>query len=424
MSFLSILISILFSFILSGEGIEKQQDLNALYQPTEQINQQKSELQFWQERLAAKQNENAYKSKLAGAHSKMFGLTADIEHLKQAEKLLLEISASQPINRSSVLRALARNYISQHRFCEALDAALEADLEGEDKRANMLVLSDIYGELGEWEEQASRLNKLSNKEDFDYFIRLAKWEDQQGNLDFAIAYLERAEDIASSSKQGAQINWIRTNLADFYGHAGDIDKSKSYFNKALQGDPGNWYAMKGLAWIAYSGEGNADKALEILGHLKGNCKSPDVEMLEAEILEYTEEVKEAAELITKVKDVVEGPAYGHMYNHFLLDYYLMQEPNLEKAEKIALQEIRERAVPGSYDLLAQVLFAKGDLEEARRISKTYIWEKTFEPSILMNQLSFFQGNESPYLIQVEEELKSARFELGPKAFRDLSQFTN
>src|SRR5690606_18953473 len=122
--------------------------------------------------------------------------------------------------------------------------------------------------------------------DFDYLIRLAKWSDHQGNLDAAIIYLEKAKTTAESSNMKGIKQWAYTNLADFYGHAGRIHDSYNHYLKALELDPNDAYAKKGIAWIVYSYEKNPDEALRILNSVMKDYLAPDYYLLKSQIYEF------------------------------------------------------------------------------------------------------------------------------------------
>ena len=53
--------------------------------------------------------------------------------------------------------------------------------------------------------------------------------------------------------------WTFSNLGDLNGHAGNIKTSYDYYLKTLAVDPNNSYALKGIAWIAFSHEKNITK---------------------------------------------------------------------------------------------------------------------------------------------------------------------
>lgn len=396
--------------VLPVEVLEK-------YQPTKKITQLDNEVDFWKSKVKSAPNQLTFQVQLANAYSTKFATTAAIQDLKSAEYLLKEVSGKQNSNQASILRALAHNYISQHRFCEALDLVEQAHKLGSNRRASTLMLFDLYEELGDEGAQIKMLDQLSENQDFNYLIRLAKWEDGQGRLDRTIALMKQAEVIAESGKQTNRISWIYTNLADYYGHAGEIDLSRAYYLKALTLNPADWYSMKGLAWITYSAENNVVGATKILNHIALHSQDPGIRLLQAEILEFSNLQKAAKNAYYEIAKEVSQPAYGNMYNAFLCEYYLNQSQEIEKAMVVAQREINVRATPHSYDLLATVYYTKGEIEKAKQLSKKYIWNKTFEPFILKNQLKYFNESDESFIKEVTADILETKYELGPLTYQ-------
>ncbi len=70
--------------------------------------------------------------------------------------------------------------------------------------------------------------------------------------------------VKAESRNSRELKiWTYSNLGDFYGHAGRIEDAYQSYIKTLELDPTNAYAKKGLAWIAYSNDNDADEALQI-----------------------------------------------------------------------------------------------------------------------------------------------------------------
>lgn len=416
MKLITVKILLLF-FIVQSYAAVGTEDILSKYQPAEKIAKLNNELAFWKKKLDSSPNQQTYKVQLANAYSAMFATTAKIQDLKNAERLLTEVSHKKTTSPASILRALAHNYISQHRFCEAMDLVVQAYDLGTDRRASQLMLFDLYEELGDDGAQRNLLQQLSQKQDFNYLIRLAKWEDAQGRLDRTIALMKQAEAIAESGKQTAQIIWVYTNLADYYGHAGEIKLSKEYYLKALALNPADWYSMKGLAWITYSDENNSDGASTILNHIAPHSFDPGIKLLQAEIMEFSKLPLAAKDAYQEIAKEVSQPAYGNMYNAFLCGYNLNQSKKIGAAMIIAKRELEVRATPHAYDLLASVYYTKGEVEKAKQLSKEYIWNHTFEPHILKNQLQYFKGSTDPFIQKITEDIAETRYELGPLEYQ-------
>ncbi|MEZ4686809.1 MAG: hypothetical protein R3B47_12310 [Bacteroidia bacterium] len=352
-------------------AIEQDSALD-LYQPEKAISIQQAELAFWSNKYQERPGEFTYLYKMAFAHDALFDLTADIRHLKKAEACYQTILENHPLDPAPVQRSLAQNYISQHRFCDALELARQALEAGSNRRQTRLILCDLYGELGREVEQREMLMELADQQDFAYLIRLAKWDDARGNLPSAIQRLEQARSMAEASGSSSLKQWIYSNLGDFYGHAGKIKASETHYRLSLKENPADWYSMKGLAWIAYSHEKNTDKALAIIDKIKTSSMDPGIQLLRAEILEYRGDRDRSHLIVGKMAEFLSQPEYGRMYSRFLCNYHISQG-NTARAMKLAESELAERSVPVAWDMLASALVSQNKYQEAQNISEaTYL----------------------------------------------------
>jgi len=391
----------------------------ALYNPTENLAQVEREIDFWKNKIANSGECMAYNSKLAAAYSQEFSLTAKIDALKKAENLLKKNIADSPKN-CNAYRALARNYISQHKFKEAKTQLLIAKDIGENLRYSNLLLFDVAQELAHDDEAKLLIEKLEEVKDFNYLIRAAKWQDGKGNLDRAIELLELAKERAENSKNQGQLTWIYSNLGDFYGHAGDLKKSKESFENALALNPADYYSYKGLAYMKWAAEKQGNEALSMIQKIEEHSTDPSVKLLEADILDYSGEKAQAADIRNLVSTQVSSPNYGAMYHSFLIQSSI-DKNEIEKASMLAKMELQTRETPESYALLAMTKFHQNMKKEALDIALNEVVGKTFEPKVLLNILPVTREVDSlnqAILVEVEE----ASYEIGPLAYNKLEVY--
>lgn len=369
---------------------------------------------FWSEKLEQTPNQFPYIGKLASTYSNYFSATGNINYLKKAEEQLLKVNEITKYNNPSYLKSLAYNYISQHKFKEALAHLNKAEILGENLQETQKMLFDVHLELGNYELAHTYLLTFKSFSDFDYLIRLSKWSDHKGNLDAAIKYMEQAMAIAESSNLDPLKQWSYTNIADFYGHAGEIKKSYKHYLKALVLDPNDAYAKKGIAWIVYSYEKNPDEALRILNAVTNTFFAPDYFLLKAEIAEFTNNQTLAKEQMALYENAMQNNAYGDMYNKYNVLIFTNSKTNLEEAIAIAKIEVENRPTPQSYDLLAWAYFNKGNLNEALQIVDQHIINKTFEPETLYHIAEIYKAaGKNKAMKPLKEELLSSIYELGP-----------
>ena len=406
----------------TDKQITNTKDYNAYLEVTENNSLENIQLDsnFWSKKLEKTPNQFPYYAKLASANNAMFKLTGEIESLKSAEKNLTIANEKTFYNNAGYLRGLARNYISQHRFNEALLLLKKAEKNGEKLQQTQFMLIDVNLELGNLKETEKYLSKVKNFKSFDYLIRLSKHNDHIGNLDKAIAYLEASLEIAKSSNNKTLIQWNYTNLADYYGHAGRIKDSYNAYLKALELNPKDSYAKKGIAWIVYSYERNPKEALRILETVTQENKSPDYHLLKAEILDFMENSVEKKQQIEKYITQVSDSNYGVMYHKYDVLLYADNKDLKSKALNIAAQEVRERPTTQSYDLLAWSYFKNGQIKRALEITEKFVLNKTYEPEALLHAAYILKANgKIQEAIMLKEELVESIYELGPLAEKDI-----
>ncbi|MDO1501040.1 cell surface protein [Winogradskyella maritima] len=397
-----------------SKTITNSEDYNKFLAQTKSTTELTDELNFWDDKLKASPEQHPYLLKRASAHNSIFDQTGKIEHLINAEKDLVEASEHTQHNNAGYLRALASNYISQHRFKEALELLKKAEINGENLKGTKKMLFDAHMELGNYLLAKTYLDEIKSSRDFDYLIRLAKWEDHNGNLEQAIVYMEQAMEITESSNIKANKIWAYTNLADFYGHDGQIEKSYNYYLKALELDPKNAYAKKGIAWIVYSYERNPNEALKLMSHIKSYYSAPDYDLLIADIAEFKGDLDLKSKALEDYRLKVDNPLYGDMYNKYNVLMYTDAELNLDEALAISKKEVNNRPTPESYDLLAWSLFKSGETKKALEVAEQNIIGKTSEPDALYHLAEILKQNgKRDEVSPLKEELLEAIYELGP-----------
>ncbi|WP_077403220.1 tetratricopeptide repeat protein [Cellulophaga omnivescoria] len=370
--------------------------------------------ELWNSKIKPDSMQIASFGMVAQEYNRYFKNTGKIEYLKKAEQCLTKAVEISAVNKADFYRSLGRNYISQHRFKEALQMALAAKNMGSGVEETKSLLFDVYMELGEYNKAQENLALLKDKNSFGYLIRIAKWKDYKGDLDATIAYMEKAKQIAEMSNNINLKVWSYTNIADYYGHAGRIKDSYNYYLKSLFLEPHNAYAKKGIAWIVFSYERKPVEALRILNAINKTYNAPDYYLLKAEIAEYQNNKFEKLKNMDRYIKAVENPAYGAMYNAYNVNFYLDYTDLYGKALDIAKEEVNNRKTPESYMLLAHSLFKKGNIANAVTIVEKHIEGKTFEPHILYSSAEIFKaaGN-TKKVEELKAELTGAIYELGP-----------
>lgn len=409
-------------FLLIGcnkkiQSVVNPNDYNAYLnlKTNKSLNFTTSEIDFWQKKFDKAPNQNSYLGKIASNYSVLFDITANIDYLYKAEELLLESNTKSKFTNVNTLRSLARNYISQHRFKEALTLAEKALAIGDGKLETQKLLFDVQMELGNYKQAENNLKALSLlNNDYDFIIRNAKWQDHNGNLKSAISLLKKAAIQAELNENETLQIWTYTNLADFYGHNGEISEAYRFYLKALKLNPNNSYALKGIAWIAFSNDKNTNEARRIIDIISKNHNSPDFYLLKSEIAEYENDAKAKKSNLDAYFKMLSQKNYGVMYNKYNALIYSDTKTESPKAVEIAFQEIKNRPTPDSYNLLAWAYYNEGKTKEAFEVASKYVANKTFEPESNYHLAVIYKANNKTDKIEpIKKDLQSSLFELGP-----------
>ncbi|WP_068828501.1 tetratricopeptide repeat protein [Wenyingzhuangia fucanilytica] len=409
----TLIIFLLFSCQQEKKQVVQNQDIQQYLELTEDVSLEKLQinLKFWEDKLSANPTQFTYNVEIAAIENQLFSKTGKIEHLKKAEMLLNNAVERTGYKQSGYLRALARNYISQHQFKKSLDLLKVAEANGDKKQETIKMLFDVHLELGNNKIAEQYLSNIENKRSFDYLIRIAKWQDHEGNLDATIAYMEEALQGAKEKGYEGLITWCETNLADYYGHHGDIEKSYQFYLKTLKNDPANVYALKKIAWISFSHDKNINQAKEIITKIKQRYAGADIDLLAYQIALYDQ--KDINQNYNNYWTEVSKSSYGQMYNKYNFDI-LEANKEYNKAYELALVEVQNRPTAQSYSLLALAVAHKENPAKGLEIIKEKNVLKSYEPEVLLRVAKVYALNKEQALVKpLKKELLEAEFELGP-----------
>ncbi len=383
---------------------------------------EKQEIDFWEKKMQNGNRSYIFLTKIAKQLESKFRKSGHIQDLMQARSLLLEANQDAQEREASIYQLLALNSITRHAFQEAKQYLMKATTIHPKNEITKLILADVYLELGETEQTNSLLNSFKQKQNFDVMVRKAKLLDHQGKLDETIKLMEQALVLISTYNNKTFEIWTLTNLADFYGHAGQVKKSYEFYLKTLAIDNQNDYALKGLAWIAYAHDKNLEEAKRLLTFIASRNQSPEYNLKLAEIASYEGNEIAKNKYLQAFKQETEKPVYGDMYNTYLHELYADEWGDFEKAHQIAMREIENRPTAQSYALLAWTFYKQGVYQKAYEIAEKQVKGKTHEPHVAM-QLGFIyqkvnRKNEANAYFQ---NALASSFELGLVATKSIQK---
>lgn len=419
-----------FSFLLAcspnNNAVVQEEIINTLMEQksTSTVsNVMNADLQFWTKRLEENANDDiSAQIKLAGLYSRRFHYSGNINDVHVSDSFYHAANQLQRKFGSGIYRSLAANCVTQHKFLQA-DLYLDsAEALGDDLYFTRLQQFDVKLELGQMKEAESILNNLRLKNNFDYYTRAAKLEDHKGNSETSISFMEKAYADVRESKNEQLLLWVKTNLADMYGHNNRIEESYQLYTEVITQSTDYFHAWKGIAWIAYSNDKNTTLAKKILIWLQEKHPVPDYDLLLSEIAAFEQNNEAKNKQLASFIDKVSNPAYGDMYNKYLFSILCNELNDPKAAMKIAQTEMNNRPTPQSYELFAWALYKNGQLNEATRIAQSRIINKTFEPDALyrVGLLLKKSGNTKLAKEYLTNALESS-FELGPVVAKEIKE---
>ncbi|HLF46497.1 MAG TPA: hypothetical protein VI548_08735 [Chitinophagaceae bacterium] len=386
-------------------------DENRMKIPLENAN---SEIDFWQNRLLADTGSYVNMLELASNHINRFKITGQANDLHIADSFYVRCLSKVKNTEPEIYFSIAQNAITQHRFQDAWAYLQLADSIGVNPYVIKLLKFDAAMEIGLFGEAEDNLNQVKNINEFDYLIRKAKSEDHYGHLDKAILLMEQALGKAESANKSSLILWAKSNLADMYGHAGRVEEAYKNYLDVLRLDSTFLYALKGIAWIAFSHDKNSKEAKRLLQYILTKTQMPDLYLTLAEIAEWEGDAELKKDYISKFVSIVENPAYVNMYNKYLIRIYAEELMDFDKALALAEKEVNNRPTPETYDWMAWVYYKKGEVNKANDLVNKFVLGKTHEPEALLHAAYILENTgEKKVAEKLFQECLDSSFELGP-----------
>lgn len=410
-------LTILFFTACTGKNnLTDPGDYNAFLKPGIIQNEAKKireQIPFWEDRLQKDTGNFVDMLELASCHLRLFKLLGNVADLHYGDSLLKRSSGKLLDKDPDILFALSQNSITRHQFREASLFTEAAEKASGDAYTNRLLEFDTKMELGDIVIASKNIESIKDRSAFDYLIRKAKLEDHKGNLDGAIKLMEQAFEKVRNKTSGLYC-WALSNLGDMYGHAGRVEESYNAYLNVLQKDSGYIYALKGIAWIAFSHDHNTKEAKRIYQYILSQTDMPDLYLNLAEIAEWEGDSEKKKEYIGRFIRQVEMPGYGDMYNKYLIHLYTEEIKDLDKALMLAEKEVAHRATPETYDWLAWVYFNRGDRQQANIIANNYVYKRNFEPDAVLHTALIFSGaGKKDKAKMLLNECMESQFEMGP-----------
>jgi hypothetical protein len=381
-----------------------------------------SELQFWKNRIDPANPGLTNELKYAAALVQRFQATGDINDLQVADSILLLADKTFNFKESAPKMALLRNSILQHRFKTADSILQEVRVTGLRKYESAAAGFDVSFEQGQYMLAGTELKKFAAPDDYGYQFRHAKLAHYMGELDTAIAAMQAAAVLAQGNTRLKQA--ALSNQADLQLHKGDIREAYDTYIESIRLDASDLHSIMGLGWIALVHDRNDTLAERIFRFVQTKTKAPDILFKLVQVAEASGDRMIQQKYAEQFASTVTQPAYGNMYNKYLLELYtgILDDP--AKAEAIAKKELLNRSTPQTYAWYVWALHCNKKVIEATKAYNEHVSGKPLEGLELYWMGKYMQAIDKGY--NAKEYFKAAwknRYDLGVGMISDIGHFS-
>ena len=386
------------------------------------ITKNQKELQFWKSRIQKNGdyiNESRYASNLVGR----FKLLGDLNDVKMADSILIQLGKNFNNKEAGIYLALASNSILQHQFKKADEYLQNAKFIGIRKSEENAVTFDVDFELGNIKNTTTNLENMKIDGGFGYQFRKSKMAHYDGNLEQSISSMQRAIEIAANDVTSKNI--ALSTCADLYTHAGKLDNAYSNYKESIKLNSADLHSIMGMGWIALQHDNNDALAEKIFKFVQTKTKSPEPLYKLILVAQHKKDVLAEKKYAKQYESIVTDSIYGKMYTKYLIQLYTQILNNPAKAEILAKAELTNRATPQTYSWYAYSLFANNKIAAANAIYKKYVSGQPLEALELYYMGKLMEANKKGY--NAKEFYTAANenyYDLSPSVARDLASKLN
>lgn len=320
-----------------------------------------TQIAFWEARVAEQPGITSY-TYLAEAHLRSARFTGDLSAYQRAEAALDEALAINPHYREARFQ-MASVRFALHDFGAAREIAESLAGERRPPDGTLLLLSDIYLALGEYEKAAEAVAYAHEASPGPGTLsRQAILADLNGDPDQAIELMEEAGEAAHLGGVLPENRaWFEYQVGHLYLKSGDPEAALDWFERSDELLPGYYLARAGMAG-AEAAQGDLEQAIADYETLIAAVPQPDYLAALGDLYTLqgdTSAAREQYETVEFIADLGNG-AYDRQLTLFLLDHDL----RLDEALAAARKDIAVREDIYAWDTLAWALHKNGRHAEA------------------------------------------------------------
>jgi hypothetical protein len=379
-----------------------------------------TDIQFWKNRIVSENPGMVNELQYAGCLVRRFHLTGDMQDLVTADSILFLTDRTFNHKETAPNMALVRNSILQHRFKMADSLLQQVKNTGIKKYESATLSFDVAFELGYYPVAAFELKQIASPTDYGYNFRRAKLAHYKGEMDTAIAAMQRAAEQAAGSVSLQQA--ALSNEADLNLHNGNLQRANELYVQSIRLSATDLHSIMALGWIALVHDKNDSLAEKIFRFVRSKTKAPDAIFKLTQLADSrgdsTMQKKYAGEFV----DIATAPVYGNMYNKYLLELYtgILHEP--AKAEAMAARELLNRTTPQTYAWYVWALYNNNKTAEAEKVYQQHVSGKPLEGLELYWMGKYMQAQKKGY--NAQQFFKAAnknKYDLSPGMVRYLEK---
>ena len=377
-----------------------------------------TDLQFWKARIVPANPGLVNELRYAFSLVQRFHLTGNINDLQQADSILYTADRAFNHKETAPNLALVRNSILQHRFKQADSLLKQAKDIGIKKYESASMSFDVAFELGHYQVAEIELKQIASSSDYGYQFRRAKLEHYRGAVDSAIAAMHRAYLLAGANtvlKQAALSNEADLNL-----HNNNLQQAANLYIQSIRHSATDLHSLMGLGWIALVHDKNDSLAEKIFRFVQSKTNAPDALYKLIQVAEARGDSLQQQQLAAAFVNRVSNPAYGNMYNKYLLQLYtgILNQP--AKAQALAAAELLNRSTPQTYAWYVWALYSQQNRAAAEKIYQQQVSGKPLEGLELYWMGKYMEGIGKGYnAMQFFKAAWKNRYDLSPAMVADL-----
>ncbi len=293
-----------------------------------------------------------------------FGQQAEFGDLVRAEALAAS-AVDLAADRSAALARLSGVQLMQHKFQPAVEAAnraVAADTGSVEARGVLLEAAIAAGRYQTADSQAARIAPTTVSGQ----VRRAAWLDARGETETASRLMSQAcRELDRSAAEPQVVAWCLTQMSGMIHALRGPAEAERLLRGVLAREPGYRGALEGLANLALAG-GRAREALSGFRSILSDAH-PDLYLRVAEAWRLAGHPDSAAAAEARFVAITTLPANEPLFGNVLALYYAERgDPaGRDSALAIARREVGRRPTTESFDLLAWVLYRRGEYSAAR-----------------------------------------------------------